>query len=71
MFGSLSSASSGPRPNSSFEHVDDQVLALEQAERRRVRLGLDHAVDQLRISGSRLAPADLVSRSRFSRFSSS
>ena len=51
---SLSSALERPEAEQLVEDVDDQVLALEQAERRRLRLGLDHVIDQLRISGSAL-----------------
>ena len=43
-----------------IEHVADQVLALEQAERRRVRLRLDHRVDQAADLGLGVAAADLV-----------
>ena len=47
MSGSFSSALERPEAEQLVEHVGDEVFALEQAERRGLRLGLDHRDDQV------------------------
>ena len=59
MFGSRSSASSGPEAEELVEDVDDQRLALGQAERRRLVAALDDLEDDAADLGLRLLLAHL------------
>ena len=54
-----------------MKNVGDELLALEQAERRGLGLRLEHAMMRLRISGSASSRLTDVSRSRFRRLSRS
>ena len=60
-----------PEAEQLVEDVDDERFALEQAERRRLRLALEHADDQAADLGLGVFARTRVSRSRFSRFSRS